>query len=156
MTNLTERHIEMFNDGFSVADIARAHGERYTRLYKRLRSNGYFRGRSGMLPRNRIVGIPRASFVVSAVAIHLEIPVATLISASRKQDLVRGRTLATKVLADLGYSLPVITRAIGRENHTTALHLVRKARGIMESDQHFARTVAEIVGEMRVLGRNLP
>lgn len=83
--------------------------------------------------------------VLMATAAALDIPLRSLISTLRRQDLVRARHIAMWLARQrYGVSLPNIGRTINRD-HTTVLHGIRRAQKLMTEDRDFQRDLAEVI-----------
>lgn len=84
-----------------------------------------------------------------AVARHYRCTVSDIDSRRRTADIVRPRQVAmylAKVLTTR--SLPEIGRRIGRRDHTTVLHAVRKIEALRTADADLDSTLAMIEREM--------
>lgn len=92
--------------------------------------------------------IPNASTRVLSAAAHcFNVPLSALSGVSRDPVLVRARFAVAYVLREadpLKYSTPVLARIIGRKDHSTIIHAVKRARVLIEDDAEFAGHVATL------------
>lgn len=68
------------------------------------------------------------AILLASVAYKNGIPVRNVLRGERTRPLVKIRREFCKAARKLGYSLPVIARALGFRNHTSVLYLVRTCR----------------------------
>lgn len=83
--------------------------------------------------------------IATAVARHFRLKLADLRSSSRKQHLVRARSLAmllTRRMTSL--SMHQIGDYFGGRDHTTVLHAIRKTTSLLEEDPELRRTADEV------------
>jgi hypothetical protein len=85
---------------------------------------------------------PKHSEIIQHVCKFFDISTVDILSDRRTQDLVLPRHIAVYLMKELTLSsLPVIGKRLGRRDHTTILHALRKIRDRIASDESFAATV---------------
>jgi len=88
--------------------------------------------------------------IVEAVSRRLGLSPRDVRSPRRAQPLARARHLIAYLAHDhAGFSLPALGQALGKRDHTTVLHSVRKARELVSEDDafaHLARTLRRELG----------
>lgn len=85
------------------------------------------------------------AIIAGAVAKHFRMKLADLRSSSRKQHLVRARSLAmllTRRMTSL--SMHQIGEYFGGRDHTTVLHAIRKTESLLEEDPELRRSAEEV------------
>ena len=83
--------------------------------------------------------------IVTAVARYFKLKVADLRSSSRKQNLVRARSLAMFIARQLtSKSMQQIGEYFGGRDHTTVLHAIRKTELLLDSDSELQRAAEEV------------
>lgn len=98
------------------------------------------------------VGTPQdvsLSAITNAVARYFRMKSSEIRSSSRKQNLVRARSLAMFLARQLtGKSMHQIGDHFGGRDHTTVLHAVRKTRSLLESDADLKRAADEVTEKL--------
>ena len=82
--------------------------------------------------------------VVVAVASHFGFDYRDLTGTCRSDTMARARFVAMAMLRQRGLSYPEIARAIGRRDHTTAMHGCRRVAMDVELQGHMAAVEAGI------------
>lgn len=91
---------------------------------------------------------PKAAFkkITTAVARHLQIPVADMRGQRRQQSLVQARGLAMFLCRNLtSASFAEIGGHFGGRDHTTVIHAVQKITQLMASDAQLRQTADELI-----------
>lgn len=97
---------------------------------------------------SRDVSIPS---ITSAVARYFHLRSSQLRSSSRKQNLVRARSLAMWLARKLtDTSMHQIGEHFGGRDHTTVLHAIRKTDGLVETDPAIRRAASELTEKLAV------
>lgn len=85
------------------------------------------------------------AMIASAVAKHFRLRISDLRSSSRKQNLVRARSLAMLLSRRLtNKSMHQIGDYYGGRDHTTVLHAVRKTESLLEASDELRRAANEV------------
>ena len=85
------------------------------------------------------------SAIGTTVARYFRLKVADIRSSSRKQNLVRARSLAMFIARQMtSKSMHQIGEYFGGRDHTTVLHAVRKTELLLESDSELQRAAEEV------------
>ena len=83
--------------------------------------------------------------IAGAVAKYFRIKLSELRSSSRKQSLVRARSLAMLLARRLtSKSMHQIGEYFGGRDHTTVLHAIRKTESLLEADADLRRAADEV------------
>jgi len=86
-----------------------------------------------------------AKQVIERTARHFQVPVEEVMGSKRDKDIVVPRQVAMYLLRDeLKLSLPKIAEALGRKDHTTAMHSVNKITQELAFDPYLRDAVNEI------------
>lgn len=86
-----------------------------------------------------------AKKIVKACSEHFGFKESDLLSPRRDQELVYARQVAMYLMrTELKMSLPKIATAVGRKDHTTAMHSINKISGMLDSDFNLKRDLAAI------------
>jgi len=81
----------------------------------------------------------------TTVARYFRLKVADIRSSSRKQNLVRARSLAMFIARQMtSKSMHQIGEYFGGRDHTTVLHAIRKTELLLESDTELQRATEEV------------
>ncbi|MFK8115462.1 MAG: DnaA/Hda family protein [Rubripirellula sp.] len=87
--------------------------------------------------------------IAGAVAKQMRIKLSDLRSSSRKQSLVRGRSLAMLLARRMtSKSMHQIGDYFGGRDHTTVLHAIRKTESVLETDADLRRTAHEVTEKL--------
>ena len=91
------------------------------------------------------------AMIANAVAKHFRIRMSDLRSSSRKQNLVRARSLAMFLSRRLtSKSMHQIGDYYGGRDHTTVLHAVRKTESLLEDSDELRRAANEVVEKFSI------
>jgi len=83
--------------------------------------------------------------ISNTVAKHFRLKVADLKSSSRKQNLVRARSLSMFLARQMtSKSMQQIGEYFGGRDHTTVLHAIRKTEVLLESDSELQRATEDV------------
>jgi chromosomal replication initiation ATPase DnaA len=96
-----------------------------------------------------------ADQVLGSVAQVCQISTGDLVGRGRQKPLVRARMLATYIFHEAPFflSFPDIGRVLGGRDHTTALHLYRRAYQLIElGDPGFKSSLRKVVAFLGQLG----
>lgn len=86
----------------------------------------------------------RARRILGAVARHYKVPLDRILSPERARLLIRPRLVAAYLIREmLGWSLPEIGRAMGRD-HSTVHHAIRRAESLIHADPAAAAEIEQI------------
>ena len=86
-----------------------------------------------------------AKQIIERTARHFQIPVEEMLGPKRDKDIVVPRQVAMYMLhEELRLSYPKIARELGRKDHTTAMHSVRKITQESQLDASLRGAIAEI------------
>ena len=86
-----------------------------------------------------------AKQIIERTARHFQIPLEDMIGPKRDKDIVVPRQVAMYMLhEELRLSYPKIARELGRKDHTTAMHSVRKITQESQVDASLRNAIAEI------------
>jgi chromosomal replication initiator protein len=86
-----------------------------------------------------------AKQIIERTARHFQIPVEDIIGSKRDKDIVVPRQIAMYILRnELKLSFPKIARELGRKDHTTAIHSVKKIDAECRTDPTLRMAIAEI------------
>lgn len=89
---------------------------------------------------------PPGERVCRVVAQHFEITYAELIGGSRRQVFVFPRHVAMYIcIRVIGYSYPQTAHVVGRVDHGTVIHAVRKMKARVAADEVFAADVVKLI-----------
>lgn len=92
-----------------------------------------------------------AKQIIERTARHFQIPLEELIGPKRDKDIVVPRQVAMYILhEELRLSYPKIARELGRKDHTTAMHSVRKIAHESQIDAHLRNAITEIKDHLYV------
>lgn len=83
----------------------------------------------------------RAEPAVHAAAVVYGVTYAEVMSMRRAVPLPQARFAAMLALHRKHWSTPQLARAVGRDDHTTAMHGLKRAIELEQFDQRFARAV---------------
>lgn len=100
--------------------------------------------------------IPRITIqlIVSKVAAYYQIPVADLKSPKRTASVVRPRQIACYLARTLTLkSTTEIGRRLGRRDHTTVLHAIRKIAGLLQTDEALAEDLRALKATLAIAPR---
>ncbi len=87
--------------------------------------------------------------ITNAVARYFRMKASELRSSSRKQNLVRARSLAMLLARQMtGKSMHQIGDHFGGRDHTTVLHAIRKTLALLESDSEMRRAADEVAEKL--------
>ena len=87
--------------------------------------------------------------ITAAVAKYFRIKVSDLRSSSRKQSLVRARSLAMSLARRLtSKSMHQIGDYFGGRDHTTVLHAIRKTESLLQEDADLRRAADEVTEKL--------
>lgn len=87
--------------------------------------------------------------ITNAVARYFRMKSSELRSSSRKQNLVRARSLAMWLARRMtGKSMHQIGDHFGGRDHTTVLHAIRKTQSLLESDSDLRRAADEVTEKL--------
>jgi len=92
---------------------------------------------------------PLIDTVVNAVAGYYSISVEDMLGPSRKPDLVEARFLAAHLMhmnSELGQK--AIAFALGRTDHTTTIHALRRAGQLITGDPYFRERVEAVSNQV--------
>lgn len=88
--------------------------------------------------------------VAKTIARRYKIKLTELKSGTRRQEVVRARSLAMFITRQLtGSSYDKIGKYFGGRDHTTVLHACRKTESLIESDDEMRITANEVVDHLR-------
>ncbi|TWU57871.1 helix-turn-helix domain-containing protein [Rubripirellula reticaptiva] len=91
------------------------------------------------------------SSITNAVARYFKMKASELRSSSRKQNLVRARSLAMLLARQMtGKSMHQIGDHFGGRDHTTVLHAIRKTQSLLENDSDLRRAADEVTEKLCV------
>jgi chromosomal replication initiator protein len=80
-----------------------------------------------------------AKQIIERTARHFQIPIEEMVGPKRDKDIVVPRQIAMYILhEELRLSYPKIARELGRKDHTTAIHSVRKIASESQVDPALA------------------
>ncbi|MBW3538515.1 hypothetical protein KY386_03430 [Candidatus Parcubacteria bacterium] len=83
--------------------------------------------------------------IVDLVANYYRLTVADVTGLSRVKACVRPRQVAMYLMrSQLGLSFPLIARAVGGRDHTTAVHACQRIQQLLTSDQELRDEVDEL------------
>lgn len=86
-----------------------------------------------------------AKQIIERTAKHFQIPLEDLVGPKRDKDIVVPRQVAMYILhEELRLSYPKIARELGRKDHTTAMHSVRKIAQESQIDSVLRNAITEI------------
>lgn len=86
-----------------------------------------------------------AKQIIERTARHFQIPVEDIVGPKRDKDIVVPRQIAMYILhEELRLSYPKIARELGRKDHTTAMHSVRKIAQESQLDASMRNAISEI------------
>jgi chromosomal replication initiator protein len=86
-----------------------------------------------------------AKQIIEKTARHFQIPIEDMVGPKRDKDIVVPRQVAMYMLhEELRLSYPKIARELGRKDHTTAMHSVRKITQESQVDASLRNAIAEI------------
>lgn len=86
-----------------------------------------------------------AKQIIQKVAQHYRLDIEEICSAKRDKHIIVPRQIAMYLLrSELHESFPNIARALGRKDHTTAMHSVEKMTKMVKLDYSIRESVAEI------------
>ena len=86
-----------------------------------------------------------AKQIIERTARHFQIPIEDMIGPKRDKDIVVPRQVAMYMLhEELRLSYPKIARELGRKDHTTAMHSVRKIAQESQLDASLRNAISEI------------
>ena len=86
-----------------------------------------------------------AKQIIERTARHFQIPVEDIVGSKRDKDIVVPRQIAMYILRnELKLSFPKIARELGRKDHTTAIHSVKKIDAESRTDPTLRMAIAEI------------
>jgi chromosomal replication initiator protein len=86
-----------------------------------------------------------AKQIIERTAKHFQIPLEELVGPKRDKDIVVPRQVAMYILhEELRLSYPKIARELGRKDHTTAMHSVRKIAQDSQVDASIRNAITEI------------
>lgn len=86
-----------------------------------------------------------AKQIIERTARHFQVPVEEMIGPKRDKDIVVPRQVAMYMLhEELRLSYPKIARELGRKDHTTAMHSVRKIAQESQMDASLRSAISEI------------
>ncbi|TWU56892.1 Chromosomal replication initiator protein DnaA [Rubripirellula tenax] len=89
------------------------------------------------------------SSITNSVARYFRMKAADLRSSSRKQNLVRARSLAMLLARQMtGKSMHQIGDHFGGRDHTTVLHAIRKTQSLLENDSDLRRAADEVTEKL--------
>lgn len=92
-----------------------------------------------------------AKQIVERTARHFQTPLTDILGPKRDKDIVVPRQVAMYLLhEELGLSFPKIAKELGRKDHTTAIHSVRKVEKEVESDSDMRGAIAAIREQLHV------
>lgn len=102
-------------------------------------------------PHKRASGRLPASFVLKALAREFGLSPADLRTQRRRQYEVRARQIGWYVMSRncKQMSLPMMARFLGRQDHTTALHGIRKIEMLISTDKDIADSVRRVEDQVR-------
>ncbi len=87
--------------------------------------------------------------ITNAVARYFRMRASELRSSSRKQNLVRARSLAMLIARRMtGKSMHQIGEHFGGRDHTTVLHAIRKTQSLLETDSDLRRADDEVTEKL--------
>lgn len=87
--------------------------------------------------------------ITTAVARYFRMKSSEIRSSSRKQNLVRARSLAMLLSRQLtGKSMHQIGDHFGGRDHTTVLHAIRKTQSLLETDADLRRAAEEVAEKL--------
>jgi chromosomal replication initiator protein len=83
--------------------------------------------------------------ISNTVAKYFRLKIADLKSSSRKQNLVRARSLSMFMARQMtSKSMHQIGEYFGGRDHTTVLHAIRKTEALLESDTDLQRAAEDV------------
>jgi len=86
-----------------------------------------------------------AKQIIERTARHFQIPIEDIVGPKRDKDIVVPRQVAMYMLhEELRLSYPKIARELGRKDHTTAMHSVRKIAQESQVDASLRNAISEI------------
>jgi chromosomal replication initiator protein len=86
-----------------------------------------------------------AKQIIERTAKHFQIPIEDIVGPKRDKDIVVPRQIAMYILhEELRLSYPKIARELGRKDHTTAMHSVRKIAQESQVDAALRGAITEI------------
>jgi chromosomal replication initiator protein len=86
-----------------------------------------------------------AKQIIERTARHFQIPIEDIVGSKRDKDIVVPRQIAMYILRnELKLSFPKIARELGRKDHTTAIHSVKKIDAEARVDPSLRMAIAEI------------
>jgi chromosomal replication initiator protein len=86
-----------------------------------------------------------AKQIIERTARHFQIPIEDIVGPKRDKDIVVPRQVAMYILhEELKLSYPKIARELGRKDHTTAIHSVRKIANESQVDVALRSAISEI------------
>lgn len=86
-----------------------------------------------------------AKQIIERTAKHFQVPVEELVGPKRDKDIVVPRQVAMYILhEELRLSYPKIAKELGRKDHTTAMHSVRKIAQESQVDSSLRAAITEI------------
>ncbi len=86
-----------------------------------------------------------AKQIIERTARHFQIPIEDIVGPKRDKDIVVPRQVAMYILhEELRLSYPKIARELGRKDHTTAMHSVRKIARESQVDASIRSAITEI------------
>ncbi len=86
-----------------------------------------------------------AKQIIERTARHFQIPLEDIVGPKRDKDIVVPRQVAMYILhEELHLSYPKIASELGRKDHTTAMHSVRKITQELQADTSLRDAVSEI------------
>ncbi|WP_246146387.1 helix-turn-helix domain-containing protein [Rubripirellula lacrimiformis] len=87
--------------------------------------------------------------ITNAVARYFRMKSSEIRSSSRKQNLVRARSLAMYLARQMtGKSMHQIGDHFGGRDHTTVLHAIRKTQSLLENDSDLRRAADEVTEKL--------
>lgn len=101
--------------------------------------------------RERLPERPKLTDILGATAAHFSLSISELLSERRTSDVVRPRQIAMYLAKRLTLrSLPQIGLRLGKRDHTTILHGVRKIEAKLKTDPEIVNAVDAIKRRLKV------
>ena len=88
---------------------------------------------------------PTAEFIISEVSNYFTIPTKELLGQKREREIVQARQIAMYLIRQLtDLSLPDIGKEVGKKEHSTVLHAIKKVEERLSKDENFSGIVKSI------------
>ncbi len=88
---------------------------------------------------------PNPKQIIEKTAAHFDLRVADILSPKRDKEIVVPRQVAMYIMRnEYNISFPIIARSLGKKDHTTVIHGVKKISELSRTDETLGREIREL------------